>query len=244
MRAWEIMVRRLMIQIDEEKCTGCGLCITSCEEGALSIIDGKARVVSESFCDGLGACIGHCPEDALSLKEVETAEFNEEAAMQHVAKTREQHLENSCCPTVDLTNHEDSEDQIQRWSNAKSYLQNFPVKLKLIAPYHPALKNASLLISADCTGLAYPSLHENLLKGKTALQVCPKFEDYQSNLAKLTEIIRINEIKDITVLIMEVPCCSGLVRMTKQAAIAASKELPIKSLIVGVSGEVLSVAAV
>lgn len=243
------MVKRLMIQIDEEKCNGCGLCVTGCEEGALEIIDGVAKVVSEGFCDGLGACIGHCPEDALTLTEVETVEFDEEAAMEHVRKLRGEEQASTCCPTIDLSHKEpekavpQSEESIVA-SDAPSHLQNFPVKLKLMAPNHPALRNANLLLSADCTGIAYPSLHEDFMKGKTVIQVCPKFEDAQQNIQRLTQIFAANEISDVTVLIMEVPCCSGLVRMVKQSISAAGKEIPVKSLIIGVKGQILSVAAV
>ncbi|MDF1538493.1 MAG: 4Fe-4S binding protein [Candidatus Thorarchaeota archaeon] len=241
------MVKRLMIQIDEEKCTGCGLCITNCEEGALAIIDGKAIVVSERFCDGLGACIGHCPEDALTLIEVETVEFDEEAAMEHVRKLRGEEHASSCCPTIDLSQEASRKtmpetEQGIALSDAPSYLQNFPVKLKLMAPNHPALRNASLLLSADCTGIAYPTLHEDFMKGKTVILVCPKFEDYEQNILRLTQIFAANEISDVTVLVMEVPCCSGLVRMVKQASIAAKKEIQIKSLIIGVKGQILSAA--
>ncbi|MFW9850947.1 MAG: ATP-binding protein [Candidatus Thorarchaeota archaeon] len=239
------MVRRLLIQIDEERCTGCGLCVTSCEEGALQVIDGKAKVVSESFCDGLGACIGHCPEDALTLKEVDTIEFDEEAAMKHVENTRGVAHENTCCPTIDMSDQEAtiSEEPFQS-VRAVSHLQNFPVKLKLIAPNHPALRGASLLVTADCTSIAYPSMHEDFIQGKTVIQVCPKFEDYQANLSKLSQIFSVNDIPDVTVVIMEVPCCGGLVRMVKQATTMASKEIPISTLIVGVRGEILSTAAV
>jgi len=243
------MVKRLMIKIDEEKCNGCGLCITNCEEGALEIIDGKAKVVSESFCDGLGACIGHCPEDALTLEEVDTVAFDEEAAMEHVRKLRGEQQASTCCPTVDLSDAKSSETTPQveeqfTQSKATSYLQNFPVKLKLMAPNHPALRDASLLLSADCTGICYPSLHEDFMKGKTVIQVCPKFEDYQPNITKLTQIFAANDISDVTILVMEVPCCSGLVRMIKQAIMAAGKEIPTKSLVVGVKGQILSAAAV
>ncbi len=241
------MVKRLMIQIDEEKCNGCGLCITSCEEGALEIIDGVAKVVNEIFCDGLGACIGHCPEDALTLKEVDTVEFDEEAAMEHVRKTRGEEQASTCCPTVDMSEAEAAatiKTEPVRSNQTVSHLQNFPVKLKLMAPNHPALRGASLLITADCTSIAYPSMHEDFLKGKTVVQVCPKFEDLQPNMTKLVQIFSTNDISDITVLVMQVPCCSGLVRMVKQATTMASKEIPISSLIIGVKGEIISTAAV
>jgi NAD-dependent dihydropyrimidine dehydrogenase PreA subunit len=214
-----------MIQIDEEKCNGCGLCVTGCEEGALEIIDGIAKVVSESFCDGLGACIGHCPEDALTLKEVDTVEFDEEAAMEHVRRTRGTEHDSACCPTIDMSEEEAAAVVEEPVTSAKatSHLQNFPVKLKLIAPNHPALKGASLLIMADCTSIAYPSIHDDFIKGKTVVQVCPKFEDFQANMTKLVQIFSANDITDATVVIMDIP---------------------ISSLIVGVKGEILSSAAV
>ncbi|MFW9980039.1 MAG: ATP-binding protein [Candidatus Thorarchaeota archaeon] len=237
------MIKRLMIHIDEEKCTGCGLCIPGCEEGALAIIDGKARVVSESFCDGLGACLGHCPEGALTLQEVETVPFDEEAAMEHVQKIRGTPQASTCCPTVDLSSselHERVQETEAKIIERISHLQNFPVKLKLMAPNHPALRNASLLLAADCTTIAYPALHDDFLQGKTIIQVCPKFEDYNLNLERLAQIFQNNSIQDVTALIMEVPCCSGLVRMIKQAQQMSGKSIPVKSHIIGVQGKILS----
>ncbi len=233
------LVKRLMIHIDEEKCNGCGLCVPSCEEGALAIIDGKAKVVSESYCDGLGACIGHCPEGALTLEEVETVPFDEEAAMEHVRNLRGQE-ESGCCPTVDTTDVQEGIQVSAVVHQIRSRLNNFPVKLKLMAPNHPALRNASLLISADCTTIAYPALHEDFIKGRTVIQVCPKFEDYQMNLERLTQIFAHNEIRAITILIMEVPCCSGLVRMVKQALVTAEKSLPLEVCIIGIDGAILT----
>ncbi len=239
------MVKRLMIHIDEEKCTGCGLCVPSCEEGALAIVDGKAKVVSESYCDGLGACLGHCPEGALTLLEVDTVPFDEDAAMDHVQNLRGTHQSSSCCPTVSLNDSSETQkDQPSSYRGGVSYLQNFPVKLKLIAPNHPALRDTSLLLSADCTSIAYPALHNDFLQGKTIIQVCPKFEEYSSNVDKLAQIFHVNSIKDITTLIMEVPCCSGLVRMIKQALQIAGKDLPITSHIIGVRGNILSTSIV
>ena len=239
------MVKRLMIQIDEEKCDGCGLCVPNCAEGALKIIDGKARVVSESYCDGLGACIGHCPQGALTLREVETVVFDEEAAMKYVASQKIS--SSSGCPGSQAVVFESgdtsdsSHESIVPTESLQSRLKQWPIKMKLVAPQHPALRKASLLLLADCAAVAYPNLHEDFLKGKTVIQVCPKFEDYEFNLEKLTSILFINDIKDVTIVHMEVPCCSGLSRFTKEAITRSGKDIPSRTFIVGVKGEIKAV---
>ncbi|MHA1577646.1 MAG: ATP-binding protein [Candidatus Thorarchaeota archaeon] len=235
------MVKRLLITIDEELCNGCGLCVPSCAEGALQIIDGKAKVVSESFCDGIGDCLGHCPENALTLQEVETVEFDEEAAMEHVAKIKEAEAPptSGCSPAVKIQREESTPTTQSSGSAVMSQLTHFPVKLKLVAPNHPALQNASLLVSADCTSIAYPSYHEDFLKGRTVVQVCPKFEDQAYSLERLTENFRHNDIKDITITIMTVPCCSGLIRMVQTALANANKEVPTKVSIIDIDGKIV-----
>ena len=238
------MVRRLMITIDEELCTGCGLCVPSCAEGALQIVDGKAKVVSESFCDGLGACLGECPEGALSLKEVETVDFDEDAAMAHVAATR---CEDPAKPCAGSEAFEYSSHDAEAHANAvpvsiaPSRLDHWPVKMRLVAPNHPAFQDAHLLLIADCVGPAYASLHEDFIKGKTPILMCPKFEDYQSNLDKLTAILQGHNIKDVAVLRMEVPCCGGIDRLTRMAIQQSGKQIPIRTYTIGVRGEIKAV---
>jgi NAD-dependent dihydropyrimidine dehydrogenase PreA subunit len=238
------MVRRLMIMIDEDRCTGCGLCVPNCAEGALQIIDGKAKVVSESFCDGLGACLGHCPEGALSLIEVDTVAFDEEAAMAHIASGSCADVTKPCVGSEDFeftTSKIEVHDKAVPEQIAQSRLDHWPVKMRLVAPNHPTFRNAQLLLIADCVGPAYAGLHEDYMKGRTPILMCPKFEDYQSNLDKLTEIISNHNIQDIAVLRMEVPCCGGIDRLTRLAIEQSGKHLPIRTYTIGVRGELKAV---
>ena len=235
------MVKRLLIAIDEELCNGCGLCVPSCAEGALQIIDGKAKVVSESFCDGLGDCLGHCPEGALTLEEIETVEFDEEAALEHVARMKgtDATSASGCSPAVEIQPEEPTSSTQAAETKVTFQLGHFPVKLKLMAANHPALKDASLLVASDCSTIVYPSLHEDFLKGRTVVQVCPKFEDQAYSLERLTAIFKHNEIKDITITVMTVPCCSGLIRMVQAALTQADKDVPIKSLVIDIDGKIV-----
>jgi len=240
------MVKRLMIQIDEVLCTGCGNCVPGCAEGALQIIDGKARLVSETYCDGLGACLGECPEGALTLREVETVEFDEAAAMEHVKKKKLASEEVSCAGSESFTysaSHQTSEGRgVVPTSNQTSLLKHWPIKLKLISTQHPSLNDSNLLVVADCAALAYPSLHSDFVDGKTPIIVCPKFEDYQANLEKMTEIFATNSIQDVSVLHMEVPCCHGLSRLVAQAILNSRKDIPLRTYEIGVKGNIKRVS--
>jgi len=231
-----------MIQIDEELCNGCGNCVPGCAEGALQIIDGKARLVSETFCDGLGACLGECPQGALSLLEADTVEFDEEAAMEHVRKTRIATQDVSCAGAEKFTHadgiHTNVSENAVPISDQRSNLGHWPIKLKLISTQHPALDGAKLLVVADCAALAYPTLNTDFVTGKTPIIVCPKFEDGQANFNKLVEILTLNDIKEISVLHMEVPCCGGLSRMMAQAILAARKQIPLRNYEIGVKGHI------
>ncbi len=246
------MVRRLMIQIDEEKCTGCGLCVPGCAEGALQVIDGKARLVSETYCDGLGACLGDCPEGALTLREVDAVEFDIEAAMQHVKETRGEtgtpcaDTDGAPCAgsetfTYGESHAEDQHDGVVPEVINPSQLDQWPVKLKLLSPQHPVLKDAKLLIVADCAGAAYAGLHEDFIKGRTVVLACPKFEESQANLEKLVMMFKLNNIQDITLVHMEVPCCSGLGRLVDIAVAESGMAIPLRRYIIGVRGEIKAV---
>ncbi|MFW9788342.1 MAG: 4Fe-4S binding protein [Candidatus Thorarchaeota archaeon] len=244
------MVKRLMIHIDEDLCTGCGNCVPGCAEGALQIVDGKAKVISESFCDGLGACLGECPEGALTLREVETVPFDEEGAQENIKRTLLATQEVGCAGSesysyaeLDASEH-DSPDHLLPESVLKpkqSKLTHWPIKLKLLSPQHPAMKEASVLIVADCAALAYTSMHEDFLEGKAAIIACPKFEDYQQNVMKLTQMFQVNKVKDVSVVHMEVPCCHGLVRAVAQSIMNTGLNIPLRVFEVGVKGNIKSV---
>jgi len=251
---------RQMIKIDEELCNGCGACVPSCAEGAIQMIDGKARVVAERYCDGLGACLGECPQGAISFETREAEEFDEDATLEHLAsigRSAEEHHKHMAehgmgkgahahgggfvCPsarTIDRTKESPCASS-QPKAAQPSELRQWPVKLYLVNPTAPYFQGAELLVAADCVPFAYGSLHPDFLKGKTLVTGCPKFDDTDVYLQKLTEIVTRNDIRDITVLKMEVPCCSGMLRLAEAAVAASGKSVPVKSVTISLSGEVM-----
>ena len=204
-------ILRTILHIDEEKCDGCGLCVPACEEGAIEIAGGKARLVSERRCDGLGACIGECPRGALTLVEQEAERFDETTAG---GKTP------SPAPP--------------------SALSHWPVQIRLVPPGALFLWNARLLIAADCTAVAYPGFHGELLPGRVVLLGCPKFDDLAGYRDKFVEILKKNEIREITVCAMEVPCCQGLERAVREAVALSGRNIPVECRIVTVDGGIRS----
>jgi NAD-dependent dihydropyrimidine dehydrogenase PreA subunit len=228
------VVKRKIVQIDEEKCDGCGQCIPNCAEGALKIVDGKARLVSDIYCDGLGACLGHCPMGAISIIERDASKFDEEAVHQYL--TDQEPL--VCgCPSSVARSLEVEEGEAVEEPHASS-LSHWPVQLNLVPVKAPFFKDADLLLMADCVAVAHPSLHASLLKGRTVLIGCPKFDDARGYVSKLAEILRQNNVRSMTVAHMEVPCCSGLERIAELALKASGKMIPTQRLIVSVEGEV------
>lgn len=219
------MVTRKIVRIDEEKCDGCGLCVPACPEGAIQIIDGKARLVSDTYCDGLGACLGHCPKDAITIEEREAEPFDEEAVQAHLET--EHHIA-AACPSAQV---------MQFKVPAKSELAQWPIQLTLVPPQAPYLNNADLLIAADCTPFAYPQFHQDLLKGKTILIGCPKLDDVQFYIEKLAQIFSHNNIASVTVAHMEVPCCFGLTYIVKEALSQAGKDIPVEDITISIRGE-------
>ena len=215
-------VLRQIIEIDEEKCDGCGLCVPACEEGAIQIINGKAKVVSEKYCDGLGACLGHCPKGAIKIVEREAEEFDPEAVEEYL-KTKEQ----ASCKTC---------EQIE--SVEKSQLGHWPIQIKLIPYKAPYLKNSDLLILADCAAVAYPHLHRDFLKDKIVMMGCPKFDNKEEYVDKFVQIFKENPINSITIVMMEVPCCSGLKGIIEIAQKEAKVEIPTKIKIISIKGEI------
>lgn len=239
---------RQIIKIDEDKCNGCGLCVSACHEGALQVIDGKARLVSETYCDGLGACLGDCPMDAITIETREAEDFNEAAAMAHVAAgTSHSHAHahhghgGFACPsakTIDRT-HETAERCCEPTGSTPSELRQWPIKLYLVNPQAPYFQNADLLVAADCVPFAYGGTHADFMRGKTLVTGCPKFDDTELYLDKLTQIVSQNNIKSITVLKMQVPCCSGMQRISEMAVAASGKNIPVKTITVSLEGEII-----
>jgi NAD-dependent dihydropyrimidine dehydrogenase PreA subunit len=245
------MATRKIVKIDEEKCTGCGLCIPNCAEGALRVIDGKARLVSDKFCDGLGACLGHCPEDALNVIERDADEFDEKAVEDYLhekekaaaapkPKAQPQPAPFTGCPSSRAMHFKVPEAQTRPGSKEQSVsmLSHWPVQLKLVPINAPYFQDADLLVAADCVPFAYPDFHRDFLKGKAVVVGCPKLDDVQLYREKLTEILRTNSIKSVTVPYMEVPCCFGLVKAVEDALSASGKDIPLKKVKIGVRGEI------
>jgi NAD-dependent dihydropyrimidine dehydrogenase PreA subunit len=205
------VVLRKIVQIDEELCNGCGACIPKCAEGALQIVNGKAKIVSETYCDGLGACLGQCPQGAITVIEREAEEFDEKAVEEHLA------------------------GEGAKASHAPVKPQ-WPVKINLIPRQAPFFEGANLLVVADCAPVAYSGLQKDFL-GKRILIGCPKFEDARGYAEKLQDILKLNDIASVTVVHMEVPCCSGLKWAVDKALQASGKQVPVKRYVMTIGGE-------
>ena len=227
------LVKRKIVKIDEEKCTGCGECIPNCAEGALKIIDGKARLVSDVYCDGLGACLGHCPEDAIEIIERDAEEFDEEAVHEYL-KLQLQGV--SCTAVTSLIDKKEPETVSE--AEQGSSLSHWPVQLHLVPIKAPFWNNADLLLMADCVAVAQPELHSKLLSGRSVVMGCPKFDDVSRYIEKLTEILRVNKVRSLTVAHMEVPCCNALNVIAQRALAASGKMILSQRLVVTVDGEI------
>ncbi len=239
--------KRKIIEINEALCDGCGLCVPACAEGAIRIIDGKARVISDKFCDGLGACLGDCPRGALAIVEREAEAFDESAVHEHLKSRKKlpplQTLEEHAgCPSMMMHFQAPAEKKktTSKEPSARpvSALAQWPVQIRLIPPSAPFLKNARLLVAADCVPVAYGSFHEDFLNGRVVMIGCPKFDDRTFYLDRFTEIFRQNDIRDITVLDMEVPCCSTLPRIVREAVARAGKDIPVREKVISIGGKI------
>jgi NAD-dependent dihydropyrimidine dehydrogenase PreA subunit len=231
---------RKIVHIDEDLCDGCALCVPSCAEGAIQIIDGKARLVSEMYCDGLGACLGDCPQGAITIEEREAADFDEDAVKLHLAEEERAENPAACgCPstTMALLERSGTSTEAER-DSGPSALDHWPVQLTLVPPGAPFLQGTDLMLVADCVPFAYPGFHKDFLRGHSLLVACPKLDDYPAHLSKLTEILRSSDIKNLTVVHMEVPCCFGIVQMARQAAQASGKDIPVKEVNISIKGEI------
>jgi ferredoxin len=275
-------MKRTIISIDETRCTGCGECMPNCPEGALRIIDGKVRLISDLFCDGLGACIGHCPEGAISTEEREAEPYDEKRVMENIVKHGKNvigaHLEHlkshnqtqyydealdflksqnttlsdlgknhtsfahSGCPgskfrTIGKSGTNVETDSLERISN----LSHWPVQLHLMSPNAPAYQGADVVLSADCVAYAYADFHKDWLAGKSLAIACPKLDDGQEiYLEKISALIDEAKINTLTVMIMEVPCCRGLLALAQQAAAKSKRKMPVKSVVISIDGKKLS----
>jgi len=247
------MVKRKIIEIDEDKCNGCGACVTKCAEGALAIVDGKAKVVNEVFCDGLGACIGECPEGALNIIERNAPGFDEDAVKEHLTKHKAHEmkapigLEPCGCPShnpmlvkaksghlAPAKHHAPAHEELP------PELTNWPIQWKLIRPDMPFFKDADVLMAADCVPFAFRDFHGKFLAGRPVIIGCPKLDEQQKYLDKLTDVISQSGLKSITVVHMEVPCCQGLQRLVEEAVRKSGKRVPVSTTIIGIQGQVLS----
>jgi len=227
------MPKRNIIRIDEELCDGCGLCVPACAEGALQIVDGKARLVGENLCDGLGACLGECPQGAITIEEREAEEFDEVAVHQHLKKLEDTDLPCGCPGSAMRTIACEEEPAVQT-GPARSELSHWPVQLMLVPAGAPFLKDADILIAADCVPFKVPDFHSKYLRGKSLLVACPKLDDLDFYRQKLKEIFDAARPKSITVIRMEVPCCGGIVHAVKEARDHSAPGLPVTVHTIGI----------
>lgn len=234
------MIRKI-IEIDEEKCNGCGLCIISCAEGALAIVDGKAKLISDKYCDGLGACLKECPQGALKIIEREAEEFDEKAVEAHLHQKEE--VLPCGCPSSTVRSFEpcsvperDYEEEVQ----VKSELIHWPVQLTLVPPNAPFFQGRELVVAAHCAPVAYPSFHRDFLKNRAVVIACPKLDDFRAHLEKLASIFRVSNIKKVIIAHMEVPCCFGLNHMVNSALEKSGVKIPVEDVTIGVKGEIIN----
>jgi Fe-S-cluster-containing hydrogenase component 2 len=241
---------RKIVEIDDERCDGCGQCITACAEGALALVDGKAKVISDNLCDGLGACIGDCPAGALKIIEREADEFDETAVEAHLAKEEKETKQHrpafqGGCPSAGLQmfNSPEAGKDTQVGGSEKtavtSALSHWPVQIRLISPSAPFLQGADLLVLADCVPVAFPTLHRDFLKGKAVAMGCPKFDDAEEYVAKFADIFRVADIKRVTTVVVEVPCCAALPKMVEMGMEKSAKPVPMEQVVISTKGKIL-----
>ncbi|WP_020585749.1 ATP-binding protein [Desulfobacter curvatus] len=237
-------VIRKIIEIDEEKCDGCANCVPSCAEGAIQIIDGKAKVIGDKYCDGLGACLGDCPRGALKLIARRADEYDEQAVHARLDRQRSATISKpNGCPSQQVTTFPISPlpgmGAATDGSAGGSALGHWPVQLRLIPAAAPFLKDATLLITADCVPVAAPSFHSDYLKGKVVMLGCPKFDDADLYIDKLADIFAQNNIQGITMMVMEVPCCSKMKWIVDCAMEKSGKSIPVHRVTISTTGQPL-----
>jgi len=247
---------RKIIEIDEELCDGCGNCVPSCAEGALQIVDGKARVIADLYCDGLGACLGECPLGALNIVERKADEFDEEAVEELLAKTKqaepvpETPAFSGGCPSARLQAFGSLEpaaaagpqtdiSESDAANLTQSALSHWPVQIMLVPPTAPFLKGADLLVLADCVPVAFPTVHRDFIKGKAVMMGCPKLDNAEFYIEKFAQICKESGVKSITAVIMEVPCCGGLPMIVKKGMEMAGVDIPMEEVVISTRGKIL-----
>ena len=230
------MIRKI-IKIDEEKCNGCGLCAEACHEGAIGMIDGKAKLLRDDYCDGLGDCLPACPTGAISFEEREAAAYNEEAVLKNKAEKQAENLPCGCPGTHSKTIKRNNKSD-EMVNSVESQLLQWPVQIKLVPVNAPCFDKANLLIAADCTAYAYANFHQEFMRNKVTLIGCPKLDgvDYSE---KLCDIIRMNSIESVTIVRMEVPCCGGLENAVKKALQESKKFIPWQVVTISIDGKIL-----
>ena len=274
------MVKRKIICIDEEKCTGCGSCIPNCPEGALQVIDGKARLISDIFCDGLGACIGYCPESAITVEDRDAEPYDERKVMKNIikagkntiiahlnhlkdhgetgylnealavlkernidvdfSKNHHRHHHHGCPSAQPMELSKSSDEECDETGKRISQLQHWPVQLHLISPDASYFKNSDMLLTADCVAYTYADFHKDYLKGKRLVIACPKLDSHSERyVEKLVSLFDDAHIKSLTVLVMEVPCCRGLLQLAKQAREQANNKPLFSVVTIGIKGDVV-----
>jgi ferredoxin len=242
-------MKRNIIEIDEEKCNGCGLCIKACHEGAMELVDGKAKLISDEYCDGLGHCLPECPTDAIKIVERDAVDYDEAAVeAKKEQNTKKPDLPCGCPGTMEKSIKRSTNLSVSKVSakisNGKdipvaSELNQWPVQLKLINTKSGFLNGADILIAADCTAYAYGDFHKEFIKDKITLIGCPKLDDNNYYKEKIAEILKNNDIKSITVVRMEVPCCSGIVSSVKEAMLQSGIIVPYKEVTIGINGVII-----
>ncbi|MDA8164324.1 MAG: 4Fe-4S dicluster domain-containing protein [Desulfobacteraceae bacterium] len=242
-------IMRKIIDINEELCTGCGQCVPSCAEGALTIVDGKARMIGEKYCDGLGACLGECPTGALKVIEREAEDFDEEAVEELMLRKEEEAgagQKLACgCPSMHIQSFQPAPSSCEAANRPVttgapgSALTHWPVQIRLVPPTAPFLKGADLLVAADCTPVAFPRFHQELLPGRVVMVGCPKFDDAEAYVQKFAEIFTIAGLKSITLARMEVPCCGALRAIVDKALARANRTIPLEEIVISPRGEIV-----
>lgn len=243
---------RKIVEIDEELCDGCGQCAIACAEGALEIRDGKARLIKDSYCDGLGACLSGCPQGAVRVIERPAEEFDPEAVEEHLASQKSaapaQAEAPFSCPSSRLQTFLKAplpaQPGAEEPGQTESELSHWPVQIRLVPPSAPFLKGADLLVVSDCAPVAYPNFHRQFVRGKTVLLGCPKFDDAQDYVRKFAEIFRVADIRSVTVIDMEVPCCSALPAIVAKGMKEAGRQIPVEEIVIGVRGQILKRARI